>query len=94
MTTKKQAMETEAELAEKREAELEEMKQKAAETPSSKPETEGSTAEPTTTTATSGATVEQAVVDALPMEHPAIDSTPRKGLPPESSQIDFNDPTY
>tara|TARA_R110000751_G_scaffold307640_1_gene430348 strand:- start:34550 stop:34807 length:258 start_codon:yes stop_codon:yes gene_type:complete len=61
---------------------------------SSKPQTEGSTAEATTTTATSGATVEQAVVDALPMKHPAIDSEPRKGLPPESSQIDFNDPNH
>jgi hypothetical protein len=56
------------------------------------PQTEGSTTEPTTTTATSGATVEQAVVDALPLKHPAIDSEPRKGLPPESSQIDMNDP--
>lgn len=54
--------------------------------------TKGDPAEATTTTATSGATVEPAVVDALPMDHPAIDSEPRKGLPPESSRIDMNDP--
>ena len=94
MTTKKQAQETEAELAAQRERDLAQAKQAAAGQSSAKPETEGSIAEASTTTATSGATVEPEVVKALPMEHPAIDSTPRKGLPAESSQIDFNNPTY
>ncbi|MFH5927074.1 hypothetical protein [Roseomonas xinghualingensis] len=51
-------------------------------------------AEATTTTATSGATVEPRIVEELPMDHPAVDSKPREGLPPESSRIDFNDPSY
>ena len=74
----------------------EEVKTAATESATSQPEgtEEGNPAEATTTVATSGATVEPAVVEALPMEHPAVDSEPRKGLPPESSRIDFNDPSY
>ena len=92
MTTKKYAEAAAADAVENK-PDAEQMHKDAEANASSKPQTEGSTGEATTTTATSGAIVEQAVVDALPMEHPAIDSTPRKGLPPESSQIDFNDPT-
>ena len=40
----------------------------------------------------SGAIIEPAIVDALPMGHPAIDSNPRANVPPESNRIDFNDP--
>ncbi len=68
-------------------------KMEEAGTNKSQPDPSDSQAEATTTTATSGATVEPEVVEALPMDHPAVDANPRRGLPPESSQIDFNDPT-
>jgi hypothetical protein len=42
----------------------------------------------------SGGIVEQSILTGVPMDHPAIDSNPREGLPPESSRIDMNDPSF
>lgn len=42
----------------------------------------------------SGAILEPDAAPATDMKHPAVDTEPRAGLPPESSQIDFNDPTF
>lgn len=41
----------------------------------------------------SGAIMEPEAVSEVPMDHPAVESNPRAGLPAESNQIDFNDPT-
>lgn len=40
----------------------------------------------------SGATIEVEVRQSQDMDHPAVDSQPRKGLPPVAMRIDFNDP--
>lgn len=42
----------------------------------------------------SGAISEREAVADIPMEHPAVDNAPRKGLPAESNRIDFNDPSF
>lgn len=53
----------------------------------------GDSLTPATKTAASGAVVEPEIAkDSLP-DHPAVDRNPREGVPPESNQIDFNDPT-
>lgn len=41
----------------------------------------------------SGATMEDELRQAQPMDHPAIDSQPRYGVPPDAVRQDFNDPT-
>jgi hypothetical protein len=41
----------------------------------------------------SGAVMEPKATADVPMDHPAVESNPRAGLPAESSRIDFNDPT-
>ena len=44
-------------------------------------------------TAASGAIVEPAIAKASVIDHPAVDVNARAGVPAESNQIDFNDPT-
>jgi hypothetical protein len=41
----------------------------------------------------SGALQEPTIKERIDTKHPAVDDEPRKGLPPESNRIDFNDPT-
>lgn len=48
---------------------------------------------PATETAASGAVVEPEIAKQSLPDHPAVDRNPREGVPPESNQIDFNDPT-
>ena len=48
---------------------------------------------PATETAASGALVEPEIAKESVPDHPAVDANPRKGVPAESNQIDFNDPT-
>ena len=42
----------------------------------------------------SGGIIEASILKNVPMDHPAIDSNPRKGLPADSNRIDMNDPTF
>jgi len=42
----------------------------------------------------SGAILEPDAAPEADLNHPAVDTEPRAGLPPESSQIDFNDPHF
>lgn len=48
---------------------------------------------PATEAEASGALQEPTIAEQIDTKHPAVDDEPRKGLPPESNQIDFNDPT-
>lgn len=48
---------------------------------------------PATDVAASGAIVEPEILEGIDTSHPAVDANPRAGLPKESNQIDFNDPT-
>lgn len=43
-------------------------------------------------TVESGALQELEIAQRIDTAHPAVDDKPREGLPPESNQIDFNDP--
>ena len=47
---------------------------------------------PGTKTAASGAIIEKEIAEDSVPDHPAVDRNPRKGVPAESNQIDFNDP--
>jgi hypothetical protein len=47
---------------------------------------------PATEPTESGALMEDTIKERIDLGHPAVDDQPRKGLPPESNQIDFNDP--
>lgn len=62
----------------------------AATTVASKP---GESLKPATDTAASGALIEPDLATASVPDHPAVDANPRSGVPAESNQIDFNDPT-
>lgn len=46
-----------------------------------------------TKTEASGAIIEPGIASASVIDHPAVDTNPRAGVPAESNQIDFNDPT-
>ena len=48
---------------------------------------------PATDVAASGAVIEEAVVAAIPLEHPAVDANPRAGTTADQNRIDFNDPS-
>lgn len=47
---------------------------------------------PATVVTESGALMEDTIKQRIDLTAPAVDNEPRKGLPPESNQIDFNDP--
>ncbi|PKB19652.1 hypothetical protein B0I00_1892 [Novosphingobium kunmingense] len=53
----------------------------------------GSALKPATETAASGALIEKDLAEASVIDHPAVDANPRDGVPAQSNQIDFNDPT-
>lgn len=55
--------------------------------------TSGDSLTPATETAASGAIVEPGIAKGSVIDHPAVDANPRAGVPAESNQIDFNDPT-
>ena len=48
---------------------------------------------PATKPDASGALQEPEIAQRIDTTHPAVDDEPRKSLPAESNQIDFNDPT-
>jgi hypothetical protein len=48
---------------------------------------------PATKPEASGALQEPEIAARIDLNHPAVDSNPREGLPARSNQIDFNDPT-
>lgn len=48
---------------------------------------------PAKKTAASGAIIEKEIAEGSVPDHPAVDRNPRSGVPAESNQIDFNDPT-
>lgn len=48
---------------------------------------------PASTVEASGAIIKKSTTAAIPLDHPAIESDPRGGVPAEATQIDMNDPT-
>ena len=53
----------------------------------------GASPAPATKIANSGSITEEAVKEAVPLDHPAVDSNPREGTTADQNRIDFNDPT-
>lgn len=53
----------------------------------------GASLKPATKTEASGALIEPDLAAQSVPNHPAVDANPREGVPAESNQIDFNDPT-
>jgi len=61
--------------------------------PAAAPAAEPDKLSPATAVEPSGALQEPEISERIDTSHPAVDDQPRKGLPAESNQIDFNDPT-